>query len=245
MQLNLVPVCDGLHWEKWSDAQLVEFQQSIELIDLLEGASLAFRGERNLVNMWFEQLYDGTEKLAGTGTEEFDPGFFMGLNRYHINRIITENLLAKIDVENHRVSMRDTPTAEEEIEKLTNAPFAFRYAFTAMLIPAYDKIILNMTSAQAGLDQAKIVAALERYRLAKGNYPPTLAELVPAYLAKLPGDMFHDRGLVYRPDGDSFTLYSTGFNVEDDGGEFVLSHGKDISIEFDKGDWPWPSVTAE
>ena len=102
-----------------------------------------------------------------------------------------------------------------------------------------------MTSAQAGLDQAKIVAALERYRLAKGNYPPTLAELVPAYLAKLPGDMFHDRGLVYRPDGDSFTLYSTGFNVEDDGGEFVLSHGKDISIEFDKGDWPWPSVTAE
>ena len=125
------------------------------------------------------------KNLAGTGAEEFDPGFFMGLNRYHINRIITENLLAKIDVENHRVSMRDTPTAEEEIEKLTNAPFAFRYAFTAMLIPAYDKIILNMTSAQAGLDQAKIVAALERYRLAKGNYPPTLAELVPAYLAKL------------------------------------------------------------
>ena len=57
--------------------------------------------------------------------------------------------------------------------------------------------------------------------------------------------MFHDRGLVYRPDGDSFTLYSSGFIVEDDGGEFVLSHGKDISIEFDKGDWPWPSVTAE
>ena len=245
LQMNLVPFCEGLHGEKWSDAHLAEFQQSIELIDLLKGASLAFRGERNLVNMWFEQLDDGTENPAGTGAEEFDPGFFMSLNRYHINRIITENLLAKIDVENHRVSMRDTPTAEEEIEKLTNAPLAFRYAFTAMLIPAYDKIILNMTSAQAGLDQAKIVAALERYRLAKGNYPPTLAELVPAYLAKLPGDMFHDRGLVYRPDGDSFTLYSTGFNLEDDGGEFVLSHGKDISIEFDKGDWPWPSVTAE
>ena len=75
LQMNLVPFCDGLHWEKWPDAQLAEFQQSIELIDLLEGASLAFRGERNLVNMWFEQLYDGTEKLAGTGTEEFDPGF--------------------------------------------------------------------------------------------------------------------------------------------------------------------------
>ena len=53
LQMNLVPFCDGLHWEKWSDAQLAEFQQSIELIDLLK-APAGVPGERN-VNMWFEQ----------------------------------------------------------------------------------------------------------------------------------------------------------------------------------------------
>ena len=145
--------------------QLAEFQKMIESIDLLEGTTLAFRGERNLVNMWFDQIAAGTAKPASDGEMFVDPGWFVDLNRYHINRIITKNLLARIDVKKHRVSMQGVPTAGEEMEQLTNVPFAWRYTFTTMLIPAYDKITLKMTSAQAGLDQVMVAAALERHRL--------------------------------------------------------------------------------
>ena len=54
--------------------------------------------------------------------------------------------------------MQGVPTAGEEMEQLTNVPFAWRYTFTTMLIPAYDKITLKMTSAQAGLDQVMVAA---------------------------------------------------------------------------------------
>ena len=245
LEMNLVPFCDGLHRQQWNDTQLAEFQKTIESIDLLEGTTLAFRGERNLVNMWFDQIAAGTAKPASDGEIFVDPGWFVDLNRYHINRIITENLLARIDVEKHRVSMQGVPTAGEEMEQLTNVPFAWRYAFTTMLIPAYDKIILKMTSAQAGLDQVMVAAALERHRLAKGGYPETLEELVPARLTKVPGDLFHENGLIYRTEGDTFALYSTGYNVKDDGGEFVVSEGKIVSIKMEEGDWPWPSGVAE
>ena len=245
LEMNLVPFCDGLHRQQWNDTQLAEFQKTIESIDLLEGTTLAFRGERNLVNMWFDQILEGTAKPASDSEMFVDPGWFVDLNRYHINRIITENLLARIDVEKHRVSMQGVPTAGEEMEQLTNVPFAWRYTFTTMLIPAYDKLTLKMTSAQAGLDQVMVAAALERHRLAKGGYPETLEELVPARLDKVPGDLFHENGLIYRTEGDTFALYSTGYNVKDDGGEFVVSEGKIVSIKMEEGDWPWPSGVAE
>jgi len=55
--------------------------------------------------------------------------------------------------------------------------------------------------------------------------------------------LFHDHGLVYRIDeDDSFTLYSTGYNETDDDGEFFI---KGESIDFAKGDWPWPSAAEE
>jgi hypothetical protein len=62
-------------------------------------------------------------------------------------------------------------------------------------------------------------------------------------MTKVPCDLFHDHGLVYRIDeDDSFTLYSTGYNGTDDDGEFFI---KGESIDFAKGDWPWPSAAEE
>ena len=112
-----------------------------------------------------------------------------------------------------------------------------------MFLPALDKVALKVSETQVALDQAAIVAALERYRLVNGGYPENLAALKPEFMAKVPGDLFHDHGLVYRIDeDDSFTLYSTGYNGTDDDGEFFI---KGESIDFAKGDWPWPSAAEE
>ncbi len=200
-----------------------------------------------MINHWFTSVAQG-----GTQTQGFDelnssldyfPAFFFYSNQYQINRILTEIILSGIDVSNHRLNVHQFKKMEEEILDLKSSFLPFRHAIALMMLPGLNKVALKVSQTQAALDQSAIVAALERYRLAKGSYPKKLAALRPKFIAKIPGDLFHDQGLVYRINEDnSFTLYSTGYNGTDDGGEFFIS-GE--TIDFAKGDWPWPQKVAE
>ena len=61
--------------------------------------------------------------------------------------------------------------------------------------------------------------ALERYRLAHGEYPESLDVLAPQFMAKLPHDIINGQPLHYRRTSDGqFVLYSVGWNETDDGG---------------------------
>jgi len=156
---------------------------------------------------------------------------------------LTEIILPGIDVSNRKLNVHQFNKMEEEILDLKSSFLPFRHAIALMMLPGLDKYALKVSQTQAALDQSAIVAALERYRLAEGSYPEKLTALTPKFIAKIPGDLFHDQGLVYRiNEDDSFTLYSTGYNGTDDGGEFLIS-GE--SIDFAKGDWPWPQKVAE
>lgn len=70
-------------------------------------------------------------------------------------------------------------------------------------------------------DVALIVLALESFRRARGQWPDSLAQLVPAYLPSLPLDPFTGKPLRYRPPAsasDLPLLYSVGVDGVDDGG---------------------------
>ena len=61
--------------------------------------------------------------------------------------------------------------------------------------------------------------ALSTYKTEHGEYPETLAALVPRYMSKLPIDPFVDKPLGYRlDDRDGYILYSVGEDAEDNGG---------------------------
>lgn len=64
----------------------------------------------------------------------------------------------------------------------------------------------------------RVALAAERYRLAHGDWPRELSELVPAYLEKLPADPFDGEPLRYVRHDDGITVYSVGYNRKDDGG---------------------------
>ena len=118
--------------KKWTDAQLVEFQKALQPVDLLVGTELAFRGEWNLVNMWFDQILAGIAK--STEVEDLNPNWLLSLNRYYHIRIITENVLTSIDAEQHIVRMEGMLTTEEKAKKLSEAPFAFSRAVTLIVV---------------------------------------------------------------------------------------------------------------
>ena len=247
LEINFQTYWEGQVNHQWSAEQLTAFQETFQSIDLLAGMESAIRAERNMINHWFTSVAQG-----GTQTQGFDelnssldyfPAIFFYGNQYQINRILTEIILSGIDVSNHRLNVHQFKKMEEEILDLKSSFLPFRHAIALMMLPGLDKYALKVSQTQAALDQSAIVAALERYRLAKGSYPEKLTALRPKFIAKIPGDLFHDQGLVYRINEDnSFTLYSTGYNGTDDSGEFFI---RGESIDFAKGDWPWPQKVAE
>ena len=114
----------------------------------------------------------------------------------------------------------------------------FRTAFGKKYSPGTSAFTLRIAALQTALDQAQIACALERYRLAHGQFPDSLDALMPQYLDKLPHDIMNGQPLKYRrTDDGQFILYSVGWNEKDDGG--AVATKSDGGRDIDKGDWVW------
>lgn len=90
---------------------------------------------------------------------------------------------------------------------------------------------------------ASLCIALTQYRLAHGNYPTALDELVPTYIAAIPSDPFDDKPLRYRVEGGAAVVYSIGSDLRDDGGKISSPTGapraaEDIGLELKLPDSP-------
>jgi len=93
--------------------------------------------------------------------------------------------------------------------------------------------------AQTGAECAALACALERYRLAHGQFPESLGALVPDFIGHLPHDVINGQPLNYRrsPDGQ-YGLYSVGWDEADGGGVIGLKQdGKHMDPT--TGDWVW------
>jgi hypothetical protein len=98
--------------------------------------------------------------------------------------------------------------------------------------------ISKFAAAQVEIDEARIASRLERYRLAHQSYPASLDELVPAYGNDLPRDVINGEPYHYKPEGDTYLLYSVAWNQKDDGGD----EGRIPSYyASDSPDWVWPN----
>ncbi len=75
--------------------------------------------------------------------------------------------------------------------------------------------------------------ALTAFKRDQGDYPKTLAELVPDYLKQIPADPFTGKDFIYHPAATTGRLYSVGPNLKDDGGRE------------DDGAWPKPEDPAD
>jgi hypothetical protein len=91
---------------------------------------------------------------------------------------------------------------------------------------------------QTLINEAQIACALERYRLARGEYPETLDALSPGFIQLLPRDIVNGAPLKYRRvDNGKFQLYSVGGNETDELGKDVSDPSQPESLK--NGDWAW------
>jgi hypothetical protein len=149
-----------------------------------------------------------------------------------------------LDITNNRVSparaKADAIAAERMLDATGFAGTSLGVVFhhklmSRMLLPALARVIIKSAAAQTAVNQAAIACALERYRLAKGQFPDKLDALAPQSISPLPNDLltgepYRDR----RTDDGRFVLYSVGWDEKDDGGV----PGKTFYDE-KQGDWVW------
>jgi len=88
-----------------------------------------------------------------------------------------------------------------------------------MMVGSIMKGVELSWRGKAFYEAVPTVLTLKRWRLAKGEYPSGLQELVDGgYLKSLPADPYSDGPLKYHRRGDDFVLYSVGADFDDDGG---------------------------
>ncbi len=98
----------------------------------------------------------------------------------------------------------------------------------ALLMPAVDRIRSSHDHTEQIHHNLQLAFALAAYREDNGKYPATLDLLAPKYLAKISGDLFNDKPLIYKPNATGYILYSVGENGKDDNGSSI---GDDIVVQ--------------
>jgi hypothetical protein len=96
-------------------------------------------------------------------------------------------------------------------------------------------------TALAELRCAVAMLAVERYRLAHGNWPKSLNDLVPRFLREVPADPFDGKPLRFRRLPDGVVIYTVGFDGTDDGGK--LDRGASRLPGFPRA--PSPSIGVD
>ena len=254
-QIALQPVWEGLADRQWADAELNAIESKLDTLDFLADYEFAMRGERGC-NLWWvdyihkagvsglKEMSDPTEDLRPAELEQFlgmanfvlIPAGWFDQNKLSLCRMHERYLLSLVDDQDRRVI---SPAAIQQANSAINRRGVGPYdLFSRMLLPALGGIAEKSARGQNTVDLARTACALERYRLAKGQFPEALEALAPKFIEKLPHDVINGQPLTYhRTDDGQFVLYSVGWNEVDDGGKVGLT--KKGNWDAKQGDWVW------
>lgn len=85
--------------------------------------------------------------------------------------------------------------------------------------PALSYCVDLWVEAIASNRALQAALACERHRLAAGDWPESLAALVPQYLEAVPGDPFDSNAIRYCRTQEGIRVWSIGLDMKDDGGK--------------------------
>jgi hypothetical protein len=239
--IDLETIWEGLAKHEWSDEQLAALDAELSKLDFLADYEFAMRGERAFAIATFENQRHAREiiwlKPNGDGyitnKMAFMPSAYFYQNELAIAQMSQQWILPLVDTNSRIVSPEKFQQANDadHAEMKHYSPYKVQ---SLMLFPALANCVKKFAAIQSSIDLARVACALERYRLARGNYPETLDALAPQFIEKIPHDIINGQPLHYRlkPNGQ-FILYSVGWDGKDDDGVPVSFYDKN------KGDWVW------
>ncbi|HIJ73057.1 MAG TPA: hypothetical protein HPP83_03040 [Candidatus Hydrogenedentes bacterium] len=94
----------------------------------------------------------------------------------------------------------------------------FTKPLSRMLLPALTRASEAQARHEAVIGLMQVGLALELYYAEHGTYPDTLGAIAPELGGAVPSDPFTGAPFQYKPEAETFLLYSVGPNRIDDGG---------------------------
>jgi hypothetical protein len=261
VQIAVQPVWEGLAGHRWNDAQLQELQACFSSFDFLKDIQQPLKAERangviyvDLVKKYglrylkatpedTESANDMAMSLLGSLIYSASPSGWYCQEKLNYCTLFDAQERGVVDLAARVVSPSITKSNEIELTKrIYGDPpgtdlgvFRHHRIIAAIMLPSLDVVPAKIAAAQTAADQAALACALERYRLANGQFPETLAALTPKFISRPPNDVITGQPYKYRrTDDGQFVLYSVGWNEKDDGG----IPGKSLFDTRD-GDWVW------
>lgn len=244
---------EGMRMHVWREPQLVALQEQLKETDLRVQVAGGLSTEQasliRVVEITPKSELGILFKLAevvSSGNRSSPPGLKIvfslipqgwvdqNLAVYaNMEEIIRESL----DPKRQDIEPRKLDAVEPAIEAAVEHPSPFNL-LARIAIPNVSKAGHTLAHNQVLVIEGQIACALERYRLARGEYPPTLEALTPQFMTKVPHDLIGGQPFHYRRTNDGrFILYSVGWNEKDDGG--IVSLTKSGTVDWDNGDWVW------
>lgn len=237
---------EGFQRNIWQEPQLVALQKQLSDTDLLPWVFEAFQTEPAAV-CYSAQIVPPAE-WANLGTDHkatwksrllwwFWPRGWTYQNMVTVFQL-AERRWRDFDPANETFSPKALDQAFTDTSKFLSRKTPYN-VLAVIAVPNFLKANQVTAHNQAMLNEAQIVCALERYKLANGNYPKTLDAIVPQFIAQIPHDIIGGQPLHYQRTIDGkFLLYSVGWNETDDGG-VDSSEIKNASSLYADGDWVW------
>jgi len=250
VRIALQPIWEGLHEQRWNEAQLASLQAGLSGVDLLTDWQRSWTAESvytrgNMQKMaaaplWPRPHYFGDPKsgrLADYLFPIFVPRGWIQQNQIRAEQQHRAQWIDIIDPVQHTLDARASERATAQWTQAPRRP----YTFLARLIITDDADWNSRVAhTQSSLDQARVACALERHHLARHAYPERLQDLLPAFTAQLPGDLSnHGQPLQYRKGVLGYRLYALGWDGLDQGGQVALDTQKPPRHNLKQGDWMW------
>ena len=243
-------VADGFQKHAWQESQLEALQKQLADINLTPFVFGALQEEPAGECRTF--MTAAATTLKGFSNSNEKTGFFQNLKDplWRLFRIaprgwtyqnmvnvavLQQKPLDGFDLAHDTVAPRKFEEATRAVDKFVGRGKSPYRILAAIAIPNYSRALQTTAHNQTMVNEAQIACALERYRLAHGDYPGTLDTLAPQFIDKIPHDIIGGDPLIYRPAADGkFLLYSIGWNEKDDDGKSVGT-----GADYAKGDWVW------
>lgn len=205
---------------EFRDEQLVDLSRTLADAEDHSAMSRAFAGERCAGVSIFKKPSPQILQLVNGGSSQLS---VLALAGYKFAGLADMDAIVYLDfMDDYIKAMELAPQQRQERVEAIETRFEGTsriHLILHMIMPALARVSTIDIRSIAQLRTAQVALAIERYRLATGRLPRTLAELIPGYLKAVPEDPFNGRDVQYRKLDVGFVAYSVGEDGNDDGGK--------------------------
>jgi hypothetical protein len=169
------------------------------------------------------ELVEGAQEVGGFSTHALDAWLIHEPRFFRASGFWDRDLLNYLDVMETNITLVSFApprnlVAADNFKKAETKVEQNHYYLSKLLVTALSSAVTKEVTSIAYLRTSIAAIAIERFRLAHGQLPKNLNELVPQFLSAVPNDPFDGQPLRYHLLDKGYVIYSIGSDGHDDGG---------------------------